>query len=143
MSEVEKRGLGCGVTTSSKIRGVLANPQLQKYARPVILKESFLKLTVVQGRIVQSNLKSLGLYKSSIDGLYGKGTLTALTKYNKKNFNNARFDYRTNVAVLALISCAVRWRFLSVECAARWANIDPHNVDYPKAVPMKNAWLQT
>ena len=71
------------------------------------LKNGFLKLAVYERKQLQLNLKGLGFYKSSIDGLYGKGTAGALTAYNKQNLNGADLKKSENVeklisAVLAL-----------------------------------------
>lgn len=72
-----------------------------------ILRTAFIKLSIENRKQLQSNLKDLGFYKSSIDGLYGKGTSGALTAYNKQNLNSADLKKSENVeklirAVLAL-----------------------------------------
>ena len=61
------------------------------------LKNAFVKLSKSQRKQIQSNLKDLGYYKSSIDGLYGKGTSGALTAYNKQNLNGADLNNFENV----------------------------------------------
>ena len=66
-TEAKKRKLTCGVVPTYE-RG---------------LSGKFKKFSSKQRKIIQTNLKDLGLYKSSIDGLYGKGTLEGLKKYNK------------------------------------------------------------
>ncbi len=48
----------------------------------------------------QLNLKKIGLYNSSIDGLYGKRTEGALTTFNIQNFNRANLKKSENVLKL-------------------------------------------
>ena len=79
---------------------------------PSTLKAAFVALSQNDRTQLQTNLKKLGLYKSSIDGLYGKGTAAALTAYNKQNRNGADLTKSSNVgklmtAVLALNSSPV------------------------------------
>ena len=71
------------------------------------LKSAFVKLSKENRKKLQFNLKDLGFYKSSIDGLYGKGTVGALSAYNKQNLNGSDLKKSENVeklfnAVLAL-----------------------------------------
>jgi hypothetical protein len=61
---------------------------------------AFKKLFPKQRKQLQSNLKDLGFYRSSIDGLYGKGTAGALTAYNKQNFYGANLKKSENVEQL-------------------------------------------
>ena len=63
-------------------------------------QHAFNKLSKEQRKQLQSNLKDLGFYKSSIDGLYGKGTAGALTAYNKQNLNGADLKKSKNVEKL-------------------------------------------
>ena len=48
------------------------------------LEAAFTLLPPDRRKDIQKTLKNLGFYKSSIDGLYGKGTRSALTEYDKK-----------------------------------------------------------
>ena len=78
-----------------------------KEIQPSLLRTTFKKLSQSQRKLIQSNLKDLGLYKSSIDGLYGKGTAGALTAYNKQYLGGADLKKSANAeklidAVLAL-----------------------------------------
>ena len=91
VQEAKKRGLTCGV----------------KFVQPSPLRTTLIKLTKEQRKQLQSNLKDVGLYKSAIDGLYGKGTAGALTAYNKKHLGGSDLKKSENVvklinAVLAL-----------------------------------------
>ena len=61
---------------------------------------AFKKLSKNQRKQIQSNLKSLGFYTSSIDGLYGKGTSGALTAYNKQNLSGGDLKKSQNVTKL-------------------------------------------
>ena len=71
-----------------------------KRVRPSILKQTFYKLSKKQRKLVQRNLLDLDYYKSSIDGLYGKGTAGALTAYNKQNLDGADLRKSANVETL-------------------------------------------
>ena len=53
------------------------------------LEEAFTNLPAAQRKKVQSYLEYLRFYKSSIDGLYGKGTEAALVTYNKQKLNGS------------------------------------------------------
>ena len=68
--------------------------------KPTVLRTAFKKLSKETRRQLQTNLKNLDLYKSSIDGLYGKGTAGALTAYNKQNLNGADLMKSKNVEKL-------------------------------------------
>jgi len=48
------------------------------------LEAVFTLLSLEYRKDIQKTLKNMGYYKLSIDGLYGKGTRSALTKYNKE-----------------------------------------------------------
>ena len=63
--------------------------------KPSPLKSAFIKLPKEQRKVLQSNLKNLGYYDSTIDGLYGRGTSGALTAYNKRSLHNSRFPRAT------------------------------------------------
>ena len=66
---------------------------------PPLLK-AFINLPENDRKKVQSILSDLGFYKSSVDGLYGKGTLEALTAYNKKNLDDDDLTKSGNVIKL-------------------------------------------
>ena len=66
------------------------------------LKKSFASLSKRQRKLVQLKLKQLGLYRSSIDGLYGKGTAGALKAFNKKNLNDSDLKKLKNVDALII-----------------------------------------
>ena len=85
--EAKRRGLTCGVKGA-------------KYVKPSVLRTAFIKLSKENRKQLQTNLKDLGFYKSSIDGLYGKGTAGALTAYNKQNLNGADLKKSENVEKL-------------------------------------------
>ena len=75
--------------------------QKTPYSRkPSVLRTVFKKLSRENRRQLQTNLKDLGFYKSSIDGLYGKGTASALAEYNKQNLNGADLKKSKNVEKL-------------------------------------------
>ena len=57
-----------------------------------LLGVSFQKLPESERKRVQLTLQELGFYRSSIDGLYGKGTAAALKEYNKQYFSNANLE---------------------------------------------------
>ena len=82
--EAKRRGLSCEIKT----------------VKPIVLQTHFKKLSVDKRKQLQSNLKDLDFYKSSIDGLYGKGTAGALTAYNKQNLDGADLRKSANVETL-------------------------------------------
>ena len=79
-----------------------------------ILKISFKRLSIKQRKSIQLSLKKLGLYNSSIDGLYGKRTEGALTTFNIQNLDSV--NLRKSENVLKLFSAVNRQK---VELAAR------------------------
>ena len=112
-----KNGLfhGKGTITYSngtKVSGTFKNSKLvsvEKTNEKSLLNKAFYNLSFKKRKQVQSILSDLGFYKSSIDGLYGKGTAAALTAYNKQNLTAADLTKSNNVnklmtAVLALKS---------------------------------------
>jgi len=82
--EAKRRGLTCGIKT----------------VKPSLIRSAFIKLSKENRKQLQTNLKDLGFYKSSIDGLYGKGTAGALTAYNRQNLNGADLKKSENVEKL-------------------------------------------
>jgi hypothetical protein len=86
VNEAKRRGLTCGIS--------------KRYPPRSVINSVFYKLSKEQRKQLQSNLKNLGFYKSSIDGLYGKGTAGALTAYNKQNLNGADLKKSENVEKL-------------------------------------------
>jgi hypothetical protein len=75
------------------------------------LQIAFVNYSKGQRKLIQSNLKDLGLYTSSIDGLYGNRTAMALSGYNKKHLGGSDLKVAANVKklmdkVLALATAA-------------------------------------
>jgi peptidoglycan hydrolase-like protein with peptidoglycan-binding domain/TPR repeat protein len=64
------------------------------------LKSTFMKKTSTDRKNIQSALSELGLYTSTIDGLYGKGTEAALKAYNKEYLGNPDLRKLTNALAL-------------------------------------------
>jgi hypothetical protein len=64
------------------------------------LKSAFVEKSAIDRKSIQSNLSKLGFYKSSIDGLYGKGTAAALKAYNKEYLGDAELTKTANVNAL-------------------------------------------
>ena len=84
----------------------------KKGFKPSVLKTVFVELQQSDRKQLQTNLKQFGFYKSSIDGLYGKGTAAGLTAWNNTNLNGADLSKSDNVsklmaAVLALNSSPI------------------------------------
>ena len=92
--EAQRRGLNCGIKTF----------------KTTPLRDAFVKLSKDERKLVQTNLASLNYYKSSIDGLYGKGTAGALIEYNKVFFGNADLKQPNNVAQLVNTVLAIKPR---------------------------------
>lgn len=67
-----------------------------------ILKSTFMNKSSTDRKVIQSILSNLNLYKSSIDGLYGKATASALKTYNLRYMDNA--DLRKSYNVTKLLS---------------------------------------
>jgi peptidoglycan hydrolase-like protein with peptidoglycan-binding domain len=86
-----------GVWKNDKFQYAQKTPYSRK---PSVLRTAFIKLSKENRRQLQTNLKDLGFYKSSIDGLYGKGTAGALADYNKQNLNGADLKKSKNVEKL-------------------------------------------
>ena len=89
-----------GIWKNSNFQYAQKTPYSKKTAKPSVLRTAFKKLSKENRRQLQSNLKDLGFYKSSIDGLYGKGTAGALAEYNKQNLNGADLKKSKNVEKL-------------------------------------------
>jgi hypothetical protein len=64
------------------------------------LKKSFQSLNSYRRKKIQESLSSEGLYNSTIDGLYGRGTEKALKEYNKKYLSNSDLKKKDNVSAL-------------------------------------------
>lgn len=112
-TEAQRRGLNC----------------VAKAVRTTPLRAAFIKLSEDQRKLVQSNLADLSYYKSSIDGLYGKGTARALTEYNKVFFGNADLKQPNNVAQLVNTVLAIKPRAAtSVEPTPSPQTADTYNV---------------
>jgi hypothetical protein len=93
IKEAQRRGLTCGVGQSNYVHK-------PKKTKPTALKTAFIQLTEDRRKHLQSNLKELSFYKSSIDGLYGKGTAGALTAYNKQHLGGADLKKSANAEKL-------------------------------------------
>ncbi len=93
VKEAQKRGLNCPSIRQSRGK-----------SKPIVkvdeLRSLFISQTEQNRRKLQQTLSSLGYYKSSIDGLYGKGTAAALKSYNKEYLNNAPLFESANVEAL-------------------------------------------
>ena len=72
-----------------------------KTAPPLLT--AFINLPKNDRKKVQAILSDVGFYKSSIDGLYGKETLEALTAYNKKNLGDDDLTNSGNVIKLIIV----------------------------------------
>ena len=82
-------------------KGIWKNDRfLYAYKKKSLLQTAFINLSIANRKKLQSNLKDLGLYTSSIDGLYGKGTAAALTAYNKKHLSASDLKVTENVKKL-------------------------------------------
>ena len=89
-----------GTYINNRFQSTQKTPYSRKTAKPSLLRTAFKKLPKENRKHLQSNLKDLGLYKSSIDGLYGRGTAGALTAYNKKNLGGSDLKKFENVEKL-------------------------------------------
>lgn len=92
LSEANKRGLNCLINNNNKLIG----------SSSAKVRKAFTQLSDNKRKIVQQNLKAEGFYLSDVDGLYGKGTFSALVKYNIDYFDGA--DLRADANVNQLIN---------------------------------------
>lgn len=89
-----------GVWKNGNFQYSKSTPYTKKASKPSALKTAFVQLSQSDRTKVQENLKKLALYKSSIDGLYGKGTSGALNSYNSKYLGNSDLEAPTNASRL-------------------------------------------
>ena len=80
VTEAKSRGLSCGFGS--------------------LLRDAFISLPENQRKLVQSYLRKLNYYKSSVDGLYGRGTEEALRRYNKVYLGNPSLNIARNADIL-------------------------------------------
>ena len=62
-----------------------------------LLQNAFMQLEENQRRRLQTKHKNLGYYKSSIDGIYGKGTAAALNLYNEMHLSKSDLSRDKNI----------------------------------------------
>ena len=103
----ETRSRWEGHVREAKRRGLTAGggwkkcyAQTPTLSKPSLLRTSFNGLSKSQRKNIQSILKRLSFYNSSIDGLYGKGTAAAFVAYNKQNLAGADLKKLNNVNAL-------------------------------------------
>ena len=89
-----------GIWNDNQFLYAQKTPYSKKTAKPSPLRTEFIKLSKEIRKQLQSNLKDLGYYKSTIDGLYGRGTAGALTAYNKEQLGNPDLKVSSNVSAL-------------------------------------------
>ena len=86
VEEAQKMAMTC-IQSSYRDCGLSVKPitisKPQEYARPTAeeLQRYFRALSTLERKQVQYALKKLGYYQSGVDGLYGRGTKTALENY--------------------------------------------------------------
>ena len=88
------------VDKSRSVRNTASATTTYKASNQNKLKSTFMKKTYTDRRNIQSALSELGLYSSTIDGLFGKGTEAALKAYNKKYLGNPDLRKLTNALAL-------------------------------------------
>ena len=76
------------------------------YDVAVTLKKQFLALSAYKREKIQSDLKSKGLYTSSIDGKWGRGTLMALVEFSSMNLGTV--DLQSASASKKLLDAVLR-----------------------------------
>ena len=95
VKEANRRGLTCHQPSGYKNTAIY-----KPKTKPTLLKAAFIKLPKDQRKLLQANLKDLGYYKSTIDGLYGRGTAGALTAYNNEQLGNSDLKVSGNASAL-------------------------------------------
>ena len=88
------------VDKSRSVKNTASATTTYKASNQNKLKSTFMKKISTDRRNIQSTLSDLGLYTSTIDGLYGKGTETALKAYNKEYLGNPDLSKLTNALAL-------------------------------------------
>ena len=88
---------GIGILTKKNGELLRANGQMVNLEPKL---KTAMSLSQERRKKVQEVLKSIHLYKSSIDGLYGKGTEAALRSYNKDYLGNPSLNIAQNVNAL-------------------------------------------
>ena len=115
-----------GTWKSGKFQYKHSTSYSRKPSTSSALKAEFKKTSLSARTKVQENLKKLGLYKSSIDGLYGQGTERALKAYNSKYFNGSDLAGVENVS--SLLIAVISHKFVSSlslaqgELCEKWYN---------------------
>ena len=95
VQEFEPNGIGTLTKRNGEvIKGKWSKGKLLKQSK---LETEFVKLSKADRKKIQINLKKLGFYKASVDGLYGKGTAAALIAYNKQYLSDADLANLQNV----------------------------------------------
>ena len=79
---VKEYGLTCNVATQNELLQTAVDNSINY---KIFTKAEFAQLTSQQRRKVQFGLKKLGLYNSSIDGVWGKNTEAAIAIYVQQN----------------------------------------------------------
>lgn len=79
---VKEYGLTCNVVAQKEVSQTAFDNSVNY---KTFTKEDFVELTSQQRRKVQFGLKKLGLYNSSVDGVWGKNTAAAIAKYVQQN----------------------------------------------------------
>ena len=98
VQELEPNGIGTLTKKNGEvIKGKWSKGKLLEQPK---LETAFISLSKERRKKIQEVLKSLNLYKSSIDGLYGKGTEAALRSYNKNYLGNPSLNVSQNVNAL-------------------------------------------
>ena len=102
-----------------------------------ILESSFKNLSEKKRKLIQTNLNSLGLYKSTIDGLFGKKTATGLKDYNKQKMNDDDLTKTLNVNKLLASVLAFKSKVASKPTVVEI----PKVVEVPKTITKTEAEL--
>ena len=90
---------GADLTQSTNVKNLFRSVLLQPLAHTQ-LYIMYYKFPISSRKKIQTVLSDLGFYKSSVDGLYGKGTAGALTEYNEIYLGNADLTKTANVTKL-------------------------------------------
>lgn len=88
------------VNQSRTVKNTTSVNNTSKISNQKKLKSAFMKKTSTDRRNIQSALSKLGLYTSTIDGLYGRATEVALKAFNKKYLDASDLGLLQNVEKL-------------------------------------------
>lgn len=100
---VQSKYSECGLTVTPKQTSQLPEPIMKTIVDGAALRNDFKTQSSLRRKQLQYALKKLGVYSSSIDGLWGNGTSMAFSNYIKINALNATTGEEVFSSVLSKV----------------------------------------